>query len=214
MANTKHDEEKWKIEEYALRVLRQSNMFDGVNLIHAEKPDIQTEDKSWGIEVVTTANPEIMAGMNMVQKKQTVPNDTANTEFKCRIRIGEEGECVQLKAGEKIPFPKDESYSFEVTTLPSRFSPGDAVLALYNTIFQKVDKLKKGNYDGFGKTGLFVFTEIPVNALQDDIIPYFGLRDRPIMFDYIFFFNSPHQNILHEHIPGKLLTVKVDELSA
>lgn len=212
MANTKHDEEKWKIEERALTVLRQSDMFDGVNLIHAEKPDIQTEDKSWGIEVVTTANPEVMAGMNMIYKKHTVPNDTTNTRFRCRTCIGEEEKCTQLKSGEKISFPKDEPYSFEMATLPSRFAPGEVVFALYNTILQKVKKLQKGHYNGFDKTGLFVFTEIPVNTLIN-VIDDFGLRDRPIMFDYIFFFNSPYQNLLHEYIPGKLLTAKVDELS-
>ena len=59
MAAKKNIRETKMVEEMALQILQQEPMFKCTSLFLSEKPDIQTEDKCWGVEVVRAIDPQI-----------------------------------------------------------------------------------------------------------------------------------------------------------
>lgn len=209
MGNIAHNKEKWEIEEHALRVLRQCNMFQKVNLVHAEKPDIQAVDKSWGIEVVIAADTEFVEAQKVFEIKKKVPFDTPNIKFDCQAKVRENGTYTNLKPGSRIELPCDEVC---LTSHPN--SDTLEIQVLHRVISQKITKLQNGNYKGFDKVGLFVFTEVPIEAKKDCILPFLRIQTSPIMFDYFFFYNQPYYDILMNYHPEQVWVISRDEFFA
>lgn len=242
MANTKHDEEKWKIEEYALGILRQCDIFEGVNLIHAEKPDIQAKDKSWGVEVVSAVDPEVAAGQKQFNRivaatktevlnrtkffgegviasgagitvkralEMKVPSSTRNIRFECSIQEGKNKKNT-IENGGKIVIPDGKKdYCISMMVAPTSHANTDP---FYRVVSQKLEKLQNGNYDGFEKKGLFVFTAIPEIAKEEFVLPFLKVKNTSVMFDYIFFYNMPFQTLNNETASGNLWFVKKSEI--
>lgn len=172
-----------KAEAMALQIIQDSHMFDGTDFVLKDKPDIQSVDKSWGIEVVRAIDNDIVQIEDAFRRKNMIPNSVKGIRVdgeiieestKCCDESGEilvETEC-SIKRMAMMAYGKNE---FAVTI---------------ERIIQKLEKLQQGNYDGFSQKGLFVFTSVP-ECTKEWFVPILqGYENH--MFDIIIFSDAPH----------------------
>lgn len=186
------ERETEKIETLALKILKATHMFDDVELTLKDKPDIQAEDKSWGIEVVRAIDGNIAQIQNIFWDKGKMPHSVPDKiEVDGYEKYDQNGQKYERRMSVRV-------YGMDEFTLTQR------------CIDQKLKKLKAGNYDGFSKTGLFVFTGIPKPAKEFFVRILQGYEGP--MFDIIFFSDIPHMNAGFHHVAISLWTITKEEL--
>lgn len=192
-----------KVEGQALEILKTTHMFDDVVLTLKDRPDIQAEDKSWGIEVVRAIDRDVTQIQKVFRNKNRIPHSVdgievsgsqSTTRTKSYNASGElviEVEC-SIRRMNIMAYGKSE----ENTTL--------------QCITRKLEKLQNGNYDGFSKIGLFVFTMIQKSAKEDFVRILQGYEGP--MFDIIFFSDIPHMDAGFHKVDISLWTITKEEL--
>lgn len=186
------ERETEKVEALALKILKTIHMFDDVVLTLKDRPDIQAEDKSWGIEVVRAIDREAVKAQNVFWNKGKMPHSVPGK--------------IEVDGYEKYD-PNGQEYERKMSI---RLCGIDEFTLTQRCIDQKLKKLKEGNYDGFAKIGLFVFTGVPEPAKEFFVRILQGYEGP--MFDMIFFSDIPHMDARFHHVSNSLWTITKKEL--
>lgn len=203
MAAKKNIRETKMVEEMALQILQQEPMFKCTNLFLSEKPDIQTEDKRWGIEVVRAIDPQITKAEDTFLKKGKKPNVISGVTIECETH--EDSYCPDEQMDENISY----ATSFKMMIINSRDCR--EITVLQHCIENKLKKLNANYYPGFSKMCLFVFTSVPNSAKEFfvNILKDYELKH----YDYYFFCNCPHFDVHMKKIPQQIWVIDKAEIS-
>lgn len=130
-------------ETLSLPIIKQ--VFPGVEFVLKDKPDVQSTDSSWGIEVVSAVAPIIREALN----------------------IAHNGKAVHDKAGYKFEYEDGYGYIIKNADYASR----DVIYQFVSAYIKKLQKLNNENYSGFNRYAVLIYSSLPPLDLASE--PWF-----------------------------------------
>lgn len=185
------------VERQALLALQQHSLFRDLELELCEKPDIQTKDKSWGIEVVRAIEPRVEEVKRILFEKGKEPKPVPGISI-----VHEEQSRTRPAKNMSIT-----EYCKSISICMKNTNEFDIAL---KQIQNKMKKLENGNYDGFEKVGLFVFSPIPETE-KELFLPLIPCFEGPL-FDIIFFYSPTHYTMMRRVVEGKIWSITKEEM--
>ncbi len=143
--------------EYLAKNLLKHTLFKKKVLFVSDKPDIQSKDKSVGIEYTFAVSEEDASINNNVVNKLSgkIPSSFLISYYHKKYNIPE---LKELLNNDNVDFGLDTPHKNAdyVKTLEKTLSKQEPSALLQDIVKKKIKKINKGNYDGFKQTDLFV----------------------------------------------------------
>lgn len=191
------ERETRNVERLALIALQQHSLFSNIKLELCEKPDIQAKDKSWGIEVVRAIEPHVEEVKRMLFEKGKEPKPVP-------------GISIVREEQNKTWSDKNISITEHCKSISVWMKDTNEFDIALMQIQNKMKKLENGNYNGFEKVGLFVFSPVP-ETMKELFLPLIPRFEGPL-FDIIFFYSPTHYTMMRRVVEGKIWSITKEEM--
>ena len=119
-----------------------NRIFPDVKFVLKDKPDVQSVDGSWGIEIVSAVTPAIRAALNNMHN----------------------GKEIHDKDGYKFSLVDGCGYIIK----DSNHASQDIICQFVSAYIKKLQKLNDDNYSGFKRYAVLIYSSLPPIDLTSD----------------------------------------------